>query len=501
MKRFCLNCGLELTGAEKFCPRCGFDLTEINGEPENNLGTAAPVATGAGPAQQSGSVEQEAPVQTAPPQNSAPVYLAPKKKKIRTGWLVAALGALVVLVVAAIVGGFMFFGQKKLSGSYSSTSIFLFVKTTDTLNFAGSEVTETSDGEKINQGTYKISGNQLVATFGKNKLTATLAKNKKSFVVKSATGVAAVAIGRKYTLGKDKKKTTSTTTSSVSNKVHTEAAKKATQADDQTPPMNFGQIQKGDYTSLQGNWSKVATAKVAAPQKSGGNQSATWQGVAADDSDANQMVITKNEITSKTVTIKNNSVGADNATEKLELKQFDDILTTALADKKGASDVTVSFYPGGTTPDFALNNDVTIDDTKNIIVVTSNDNQDVEVYVQDAEEAGMDFEQIKANDFSSVAGEWEEIANASAGYKFDTTLMWVQGAETTLGTLTVTKGEITGGYADIEGNVMTDTRTAKTFTFVQVGDALATKMDDIDYSNDWTVTFYPKDTKHDFKLT
>ena len=282
--------------------------------------------------------------------------------------------------------------------------------------------------------------------------------------------------------------------------MHTEATKKATPADDKTPPMNFGQIQKGDYTSLQGNWSKVATAKVTAPQESGGNQSATWQGVAADDSNANQMVITKNEITSKTVTIKNNAVGADNATEKLELKQFDDILTTALADKKGASDVTVSFYPRGTTPDFALNNDVTIDDTKNIIVVTSNDNQDVEVYVQDAEEVGMNLEQIQKGDFSSIEGSWADVASAWAGYKFDTTLMWDPDNMNKDKTAEVTKTQFVDQYVSVEGNIMTDIKGGKEFTYDLIDGYVMTKMLNPEISNDWEVTFYPKGTAPDFKF-
>jgi lipopolysaccharide export system protein LptA len=76
-------------------------------------------------------------------------------------------------------------------------------KSTDTLEFKGSKVTEFSGNKKVNEGTYQLKGDQLTMKINETNMTATLAKDKKSFVVDSADGLADLAKGFKYTKSAD----------------------------------------------------------------------------------------------------------------------------------------------------------------------------------------------------------------------------------------------------------------------------------------------------------
>lgn len=113
-------------------------------------------------------------------------------KETKTKWIIA-------VVVAVLIIGFFVLKPKHLSGSYSHTINAIILKSTDTLKFDGDKVTEYTDGEKMNTGTYKIKGDQLSVKFGRFHINATLSDNKKSFVITSATGASDLASGFKYT--------------------------------------------------------------------------------------------------------------------------------------------------------------------------------------------------------------------------------------------------------------------------------------------------------------
>ena len=61
------------------------------------------------------------------------------------------------------------------------------------------KVTEYTDGRKTNTGTYKLSGQKLEIEINGYFMIANLSDDKKTFTVESATGVADLAKGYKYT--------------------------------------------------------------------------------------------------------------------------------------------------------------------------------------------------------------------------------------------------------------------------------------------------------------
>ncbi|MBZ5985086.1 hypothetical protein KIJ05_08155 [Leuconostoc gelidum subsp. gasicomitatum] len=117
------------------------------------------------------------------------------KNKVKPTWIAGGVGIIVVLAIIIIA-----VLPKGLNGSYTGNVEFLFMKTKDTLKFSGDSVTEIDeDGTVSNKGTYKISGHTLEMKIGNYNMTAELSDDKKSFVVKSADGMAGLANGTKYT--------------------------------------------------------------------------------------------------------------------------------------------------------------------------------------------------------------------------------------------------------------------------------------------------------------
>lgn len=123
--------------------------------------------------------------------------LKDKNGKLKKSWLIGGIVVLVVIV------GLIVLMPRHLSGKYSHTTDLLLAKSTDTLEFKGSKVTEFDGNKKINEGTYKLKGDQLTMKINETNMTATLAKDKKSFVVDSADGLANLAKGFKYTKNAD----------------------------------------------------------------------------------------------------------------------------------------------------------------------------------------------------------------------------------------------------------------------------------------------------------
>lgn len=86
-----------------------------------------------------------------------------------------------------------------LKGDYTTEINLLFTETTNTLTFKGNSVTEKQDGEVTNEGTYKISDNQLTIKLGEYNLSAELSDDKKSFIIKSSDVLGGVGKGLEYT--------------------------------------------------------------------------------------------------------------------------------------------------------------------------------------------------------------------------------------------------------------------------------------------------------------
>ena len=110
--------------------------------------------------------------------------------------------SIIVVAAIAIVGiiGFSLYNNsKKISGEYTAKIHLLLMESESTLSFEGNTVTEIADGEETNVGTYEISDDQLQIKLGDYNMTAELSKDKKSFVIKSAEGLASLANGTKYT--------------------------------------------------------------------------------------------------------------------------------------------------------------------------------------------------------------------------------------------------------------------------------------------------------------
>ncbi|MCT4388704.1 MAG: hypothetical protein ABF754_06250 [Leuconostoc pseudomesenteroides] len=108
------------------------------------------------------------------------------------------IGSIVVILVIIIMCIILLL-PKHLQGKYSHTTDMFLVTSTDTLRFDGSKVTEYTDGRKTNTGTYKLSGQKLEIEINGYSMIANLSDDKKTFTVESATGIADLAKGYKYT--------------------------------------------------------------------------------------------------------------------------------------------------------------------------------------------------------------------------------------------------------------------------------------------------------------
>lgn len=104
-----------------------------------------------------------------------------------------------VIAIISVIGFSLYNNSKKLNGEYTAKIHLLLMESESTLTFEGNTVTENSNGKEKNKGTYEISGDQLQIKLGDYNMTAELSKDKKSFVIKSAEGLAGLANGTKYT--------------------------------------------------------------------------------------------------------------------------------------------------------------------------------------------------------------------------------------------------------------------------------------------------------------
>ncbi|MDU5337163.1 hypothetical protein ACWY2R_15895 [Enterococcus avium] len=104
-----------------------------------------------------------------------------------------------VIVIIGVIGFSLYNNSKKLKGEYTAKVHLLLMESESSLIFDGDTVTENTNGKEKNKGIYEISGDQLQIKLGDYNMTAELSKDKKSFVIKSAEGLAGLANGTKYT--------------------------------------------------------------------------------------------------------------------------------------------------------------------------------------------------------------------------------------------------------------------------------------------------------------
>lgn len=174
IKHYCDQCGAAVTPEQDFCTTCGNKLT---GDSSLEKGKQA--------VQKFASVAKESSSSFANKARSG------QGQKVKPAWLAGGIGALVVIAIIIYL-----LIPKGLSGSYEHKTTLFGTTSTDTLTFKGKQVTEVQNG---NTGTYKISGDTLEMELGGSKMTAKLSSDKKSFTIQSASGLAGLAAGIKYT--------------------------------------------------------------------------------------------------------------------------------------------------------------------------------------------------------------------------------------------------------------------------------------------------------------
>lgn len=130
--------------------------------------------------------------------------------------------------------------------------------------------------------------------------------------------------------------------------------------------MDFAQIEKGNYSSLQGNWQLVKAI--------GRNQDVTDT---ADDT----LTITPNLLKTSAMSLTAAGLKDQNGSNKVKYTLKGDSLVMSLKDESVAINWAVYFYPAGAT-NFEVNGEKQTPPTKNTIVVWTSNGNYSEVYEQ-----------------------------------------------------------------------------------------------------------------------
>lgn len=149
--------------------------------------------------------------------------------------------------------------------------------------------------------------------------------------------------------------------------------------DIQSIGMNLTQIQTGNYSSLQGTWTEVAYAVNALDGK--GEQ---WKaGALAPDADTLSVSSDKIAFNGTAAVIQGNTLTDSAGSYHLLFENNRSSLDASLEDADVvAINYAVHFYPKGVTNDIQPNNDVKIDNTKNLIVIWSSNDGYTAVFAQ-----------------------------------------------------------------------------------------------------------------------
>ena len=168
----------------------------------------------------------------------------------------------------------------------------------------------------------------------------------------------------------------------------------------QNTGINLTQIQTGNYSSLQGTWTEVAYA-VNAYDGNG----AQWEtGALAPYADTLSLSSDEIVFNDTAVVIQGNTLTDSAGSHPLLFENSESSLVALLADADAvAINWIVSFYPKGATNDLQPNNDVRIDNTKNLIVIWTSNNGHTAVFAQTETEPTVIDENGKTE---KTAGIW-----------------------------------------------------------------------------------------------
>ncbi|WP_125605863.1 DUF6287 domain-containing protein [Lapidilactobacillus bayanensis] len=176
--------------------------------------------------------------------------------------------------------------------------------------------------------------------------------------------------------------------------------------------MNLNQIQRGDYSSLLGNWQIIATAA-----NYRGSKGYLW-----NYGGKTTLAVTKDMISQEGLSLQSNILQDDNGQHAINFTQQDGCLRMGI-DESQAINWIVTFIPKGTTFDWAeqyrINNHVKIGNTKNLIVIWTSNNSFTQVFAESpatqsaktASTASLNLNQIATNNFSSLVGIWRNATN------------------------------------------------------------------------------------------
>lgn len=150
--------------------------------------------------------------------------------------------------------------------------------------------------------------------------------------------------------------------------------------------MDFNQIKSGDFSSLVGEW---AIAAIDA-KGSGNNDAFEWQPgpeqaeTEPETGDSNNMFITKERIGTSFMMIEEGQLfdQSDGSTQPLTFSEKDGVLMASLQEQTGANDWIVYFYPKGTNPNLGLADSLTVDTTKDLIVLWTSYGQSTYVFTR-----------------------------------------------------------------------------------------------------------------------
>ncbi|QCQ03393.1 zinc ribbon domain-containing protein [Ligilactobacillus animalis] len=190
-KMYCTNCGAEMDPNASICVKCGVNKGKVKkycahcGKP---VSEEQDVCTNCG-AQLSNRIDISKGKDTiknlsdkAIKETGNLAELASKKtgKRIKPVHLISALGALVVVIVAAV----FLMMPKHLDGTYTTKVNVLFAEVEDSYIFDGDKFTEKVDGDKRTTGTYEIKdGKVILKPLNGESITGELSKDKKTITI------------------------------------------------------------------------------------------------------------------------------------------------------------------------------------------------------------------------------------------------------------------------------------------------------------------------------
>ncbi|WP_179395226.1 DUF6287 domain-containing protein [Lacticaseibacillus absianus] len=171
--------------------------------------------------------------------------------------------------------------------------------------------------------------------------------------------------------------------------------------------MQLAAIQRGDFSSLEGQWTPIGF--------SANYRDGTTPGLEAGG--GGHLTVTADQLSTGEITLKGTTLTDSAGTHALTYTRKGAALLGTLADAAHvAINWAVNFYPKGATADFkALTGDAT--NQENLIEVWTSNNSVRQIFAQDLTAArrraiqGLDLQQLAAGNYTSLAGTWVNPAD------------------------------------------------------------------------------------------